>query len=66
MGVDLTVGDRVYVNSKGRVMTVEDIILPGDIHKEAMNWADVHNGGEFIVLKLTDSLTVNGNEVSIW
>ena len=30
MGVDLTVGDRVYVHTKGRVMTVQAIILPGD------------------------------------
>ena len=63
MGVILTVGDKVYINKQGRVMTVEDIILPGDIHKEAMNWADV-NG--FVVLKLTDNLTTTGDEVSIW
>ena len=29
MGIDLTVGDKVYVHTKGTVMTVEDIILPG-------------------------------------
>jgi len=66
MGVDLAVGDEVYVHTKGRVMTVEDIILPGEEHRTSINWADVSNGGKFIVLKLTDSLTVRGNEVSIW
>jgi len=63
MGVDLTVGDRVYVHGKGRTMTVEDIILPGNEHRTSINWTSV---SEFIVLKLTDSLTVNGNQVSIW
>ena len=52
MGVDLTVGDKVYVHSKGRVMAVEDIILPGDQHRTSINWADVAHGGEFVVLKL--------------
>jgi len=63
MGIDLTVGDRVYVHGKGRVMTVEDIILPGGEHRTSINWASV---GEFVVLELTDNLSVNGDEVSIW
>lgn len=63
MGVNLTIGDKVYVHGKGRVMTVEAIILPGNEQLTSINWASV---SEFVVLELTDSLTVNGNEVSIW
>ena len=63
MGVDLTVGDRVYVHGKGRVMIVEAIILPGHEHLESINWASV---SEFVVLKLTDNLTITGDKVSIW
>ena len=63
MGVDLTVGDRVYVHGKGRVMTVEDIVLPGDEHLTTINWASV---SEFVVIKLTDNLTTTGDKVSIW
>ena len=73
MGIDLTVGDKVYVHTKGTVMTVEDIILPGDQHRTSINWADVDHGGEFVVLKLArqlddyrETLTVTANEVSIW
>ena len=63
MGVDLTVGDKVYVHGKGRAMTVEDIILPGHEHLDSISWASV---SEFVVLKLTDNLTTTGDKVSIW
>ena len=63
MGVDLTVGDRVYVHGRGRTMTVEDIILPGGKHITSINWGDVNS---FVELKLTDELTTTGDKVSIW
>ena len=73
MGVDLHVGDQVYVHGKGRVMTVEDIILPGGEHLTSINWASVHHGGEFVVLKLArqvddypETLTITADKVSIW
>ena len=63
MGVDLTIGDKVYVHGKGRVMTVEAIILPGNEQLTSISWASVN---EFVVLKLVDNLTVKGSDVSIW
>ena len=62
MGVDLTVGDRVYVHAKGRVMTVEAIILPGDEHRNSLGWVSVNSA---IVLKFTDELVTTGDKVSI-